>query len=258
MVVGFMSKQNVRTRLNSWNIGPAQTLSSLTSGKPLGREHRLRMSLATKTRVPPSLRARPAPARKDYWAPEGGAGRKATRHSKRYGSKSPMLTRFWLASMAGGISLVLSFVVTMQITKPSRPLSPGLTALMGSVVSDSRTLMAAVKAAGLKGSSKVKGSIDEVKRLDGDRVLVKGWAAEIGNSGTPLSVIFFADGKSQLTVETEGQHPDVAQALGLSDAPAAMNVSFQGRLACSRGQKLMVVAVTSSDSYGQFGSRACP
>jgi hypothetical protein len=169
-----------------------------------------------------------------------------------------MLTRFWLTSMAGGISLVLSFVVTMQMTKPRRPLSPGLTALMGSVVSDSRTLMAAVKAAGLKGSSKVKGSIDEVKRLDGDRVLVKGWAAEIGNSGTPLSVIFFADGKSQLTVETEGQHPDVAQALGLSDAPAAMNVSFQGRLACSRGQKLMVVAATSNDSYGQFGSRACP
>jgi hypothetical protein len=167
-------------------------------------------------------------------------------------------SRPWLTWIGGSAILVLSFFVTMRLTKPAKPVSPSVAILAASVVSDTRTLMAAIKAAGLKGAANVKGSIDEIKRLDDDRVTVKGWAADIANVGVPLTVMVFADGRHTLTVETRGAHAGVVQALGLPDAASATNVSFEGRLTCSRGQKLIVVALTASDLYGHFGSRFCP
>ena len=125
-------------------------------------------------------------------------------------------------------------------------------------VSDWRTLIAAIKAAGLKGSPNVKGAIDEVARLDDSRVSIAGWAGEVGNGGAPLDVLVFVDGENRLTMRTEGRHVDVTGALGLSDAATAHNVSFHGAVACGRGQKLIVVAIADSGSYGYFSPRLCP
>lgn len=129
--------------------------------------------------------------------------------------------------------------------------------LAGATITDLGRLMAAVKAAGLKGTPDVKGGIDEITRLDDDHVTLKGWAAEISGSGSPLAVMVFVDGRNTLTMETDGRRPDIAETLGLSDAASA-NMAFQGKLTCSRGHKLIVVAVARSDLYGHFGTRTCP
>lgn len=117
--------------------------------------------------------------------------------------------------------------------------------------------MAAVKAAGLKGTPDVKGAIDKITRVDGDQIMLKGWAAEIGGSNGPLTVLAFVDGHNSLMVETRGGRQDIANALGLSETASA-DISFEGRLKCSKGQKLIVVAIARNDVYGQFGSRTCP
>ncbi len=152
---------------------------------------------------------------------------------------------------------MLSFGITLQLTKP-RPPSAAATALAHALVSDSRTLIAAIKAAGLKGSQNVKGAIDKIAALGDDRVSVTGWVGEVGNGGAPLDVLVFVDGENRLTMQTEGRHADVTSALGLSDAATARNVSFQGSLACAHGRKLIVVAVAENGDYGYFRPRVCP
>ena len=166
--------------------------------------------------------------------------------------------RSWPIWIAGGLCLVGSFVVTLQLSKPSRPPSPAAKALANSRVSDGRSLIAAIKAAGLRSSPNVKGAIDTIERRGSDRIVVKGWAAEVGNGGTPLDVLVFVDGANSLTTQTEGERADIVHAVGLLDAASATNVAFAGSLACSRGQKLMVVAVTQGGDYGYFRPHVCP
>jgi hypothetical protein len=167
-------------------------------------------------------------------------------------------SRSWPIWFAGALSLGLSFFVTLQLTGPARPPSPAVTAMTRSVVSDKRTLIAAIRAAGLAGSPNVKGAIDEIARLDDKRVSIAGWAGEVGNGGAPLDVLVFVDGENRLAMQTEGRQVDVTGALGLSDAATARNVSFRGAVACGRGQKLIVVAIAHSGSYGYFSPRPCP
>jgi hypothetical protein len=170
---------------------------------------------------------------------------------------SPLRRRSGLFYVAGGLSLMLSFLITLQLTKPGKLPGSSIAALAGSVVRDGRSLMAAVKAAGLRGSPKVRGDIDEIIRLDVDRVSLKGWVADIGHSDAPLSVIAFTEGRGTIPIETEGTHANLAPKLGRSDA-VANNASFHGILTCRRGEKLLVLAVTQDNSYGYFGSRLCP
>ncbi len=173
-------------------------------------------------------------------------------------SSSPRRTRSWPTWIAGALALTLSFLITLWLTKPAKPPSPAITAMTQSIVSDRRTLIEAIKAAGLTGSPSVKGAIDEIARLDNNRVSITGWAGEVGNGGAPLDILVYVDGESGLTMPTEGKHADVTGALGLSDAATAQNVSFHGAVACRRGQKLMVVAIADSGNYGYFSPRACP
>ena len=163
----------------------------------------------------------------------------------------------WVTWAAGGVVFALSFVIVMRLTKPGRPPTPAMTMLARSTISDLGRLMAAVKAAGLKGTPDVKGGIDEITRLDNDRVTLKGWAIDTSNVTSALAVLVFVDGRNKLTMETSGGRPEVTAALGLSDAASA-NVSFADNLTCSRGQKLIVVAVAQSGVYGHFGTRVCP
>jgi hypothetical protein len=157
----------------------------------------------------------------------------------------------------GGAVVALSFFATMRLTRPVKPANPGIAVLASSVISDAKSLMSAVKAAGFKGATSVRGSIDEIRRLDNDRVSVKGWAVETSNANVPLTVMMFVDGRHKLTTETSGPHAGAIQAVGLPDAASAINVSFEGTLACGRRQKLIVVALADDNAYGYFGSRFC-
>jgi hypothetical protein len=167
------------------------------------------------------------------------------------------LARPRLIVAAGGLIFVVSFVVAMLLIKPARPPTAAMMTLSGSTISDLKTLMGAVKVAGLKGSPDVKGAIDEVTRIDNDRIALRGWAADIGNSQDTLTVMAFVDGHNSLMMEANGRRAAAVTVAGLA-ASDATNVAFAGRLKCGKGQKLIVVAVTQNDAYGHFGSRSCP
>ncbi len=159
--------------------------------------------------------------------------------------------------MAGALAFGISFVAALLATKPTSPPTPAMSMLAAATISDLGRLMAAVKAAGLKGTPDVKGGIDEIKRLDNDRVALQGWAADVSDAQSALAVMVFVDGRHQLTMAPSGRRPEVAAALGLSDEAFA-NVAFESTPACGRGQKLIVVAVARRGVYGHFGTRRCP
>jgi hypothetical protein len=124
-------------------------------------------------------------------------------------------------------------------------------------VSDAVSLMTAVQVAGLGGTPDVKGAIEEIRRLDDERVTIRGWSIDGAAGGSRLTVLAFADGRHVLTALTKGPRKDVAQSFGLSDAAAA-NASFLGTLRCEKGQKLIVIAVTASRMYSHFRTVTCP
>ena len=184
------------------------------------------------------------------------ADSKKRQRSRRGGRKMP--GRLWLLLLACSLSLAISFFTTLYLIEPHLPRTAAVVALMQAQITDTHSLLTAIKAAGLRGSPNVKGTIDGVKRLNDSQVAIAGWAAEIGNSSTPLTVLAFVDGKVALAMRTSGRHPDVVSVLGASDAPNAANVSFQGTARCAHGQMLIVIAVTDANSYGHFGARNCP
>jgi hypothetical protein len=155
-----------------------------------------------------------------------------------------------------GVLGVLGFFAVKWLAAPAAP-SRAVAVLASSTVSDATTLMTAVQTAALQGTSDVKGAIDEVRRTDDGRVTLKGWVVDAASRGQPVTIMVFADGRNALTIATSGARQDVASALGLSGQTAA-NLSFQGSLSCSGGEKLMVIAVTAQNTYGYFGALACP
>ena len=168
-----------------------------------------------------------------------------------------MLAAPWFIPSLGVFIAALGFVVVLWLTEPATPPAPGVTILANAAISDATSLMAAVQTAGLRGSPDVKGAIEEIKRLDGERVMIKGWAVDAAANDSSLTVMAFAGGRHVLTTVSSGARKDVAQMFGLSDAGAA-NASFLGTFKCGQGQNLVVVAVTPSRTYGHFRSVACP
>jgi hypothetical protein len=256
--------------------GPAYDLDAIDS---LGREFRpSKLAWDLDDRAPPRRYLRPVngpvdlhnpPSHDDLppLTPGAGANRAEPQHPARrqrpdkshppQSNRSNSNLRRWLTCAAGGLAFAVSFVIAMRLTQPVRPPTSAMMVLAGSTISDLGSLIAAVKLAGLRGTPDVKGSIDELTRHDNDHVTLTGWAAEIADSDSPLAVMVFVDGRNKLTMQTSGRRPDVTAALGLSDAASA-NVAFQGSLTCSRGQRLIVVAVAENDVYGHFGTRLCP
>jgi hypothetical protein len=117
--------------------------------------------------------------------------------------------------------------------------------------------MAAVQTAGLRGTPDIRGAIEALKRIDNERVTLKGWAVDKTASNSLLTIMGFAGGPHVLTTATSGPRKDVAQTFGLSDA-TARNVSFEATFTCGPGQNLVVVAVTTDGTYSQFRSLVCP
>ena len=71
--------------------------------------------------------------------------------------------------------------------------------------------------------------IDGISRIDDGRAKIHGWAAEIGGTGAPLTILVFIDGSTVLATKTAGERPEVARELKLSPQ-AARNVAFEGTL----------------------------
>jgi hypothetical protein len=115
-------------------------------------------------------------------------------------------------------------------------------------VSDELTLSAAATASHLRPSANLKGLIDALARLNKGQVKIGGWAVDLGEPGTPVTVIVFVNGKSVFETQTIGARPDLATTLKISDI-AASNAAFEGVLSCTPNQQLFVVAVTKKDFY---------
>jgi hypothetical protein len=171
-------------------------------------------------------------------------------------SGSHVLTRPWFRWMSGAFAAILSFTVVLWLTSPVTA-PPGVAILENANVSDATSLMAAVQTAGLRGTPDVKGEIEAIRRIDSERVTIKGWAIDKTESSSLLTIITFAGGPRVSTTMTNGARNDVAQMFGLSGA-AARNVSFETTFRCAPGEKIVVVAVTSGHAYSQFRSLACP
>jgi hypothetical protein len=129
--------------------------------------------------------------------------------------------------------------------------------LTNATVSNGASLMAAVQNAGLRGTLDVKGEIEEIRRLDSDRVTIKGWATDKTASGAALTIVAFAGGRHVLTTATKGTRAGLAKMLGLAEA-SQTEMSFQGEFACRAGEKVIVIAVTAGAGYSQFRSLDCP
>ena len=170
--------------------------------------------------------------------------------------KPHFLTRPWFTWMSGALAAALGFAIVLWLTSPVTA-PPAVAILASATISDATALMTAVQTAGLRGASEVKGAIEGLKRIDKERVAIKGWAVDRTASSAQLTIIAFAGGPHVLTTVTKGSRKEVAQMFGLSDA-AARNVSFEATFTCSPGQNLVVVAVTAENTYSQFRSLACP
>jgi hypothetical protein len=159
--------------------------------------------------------------------------------------------------MAGGLVGVMGFFAVLWLTEPTQKLPPGVAILSNLMVSDAATLTTAIQMAELRGSADIRGAIDKIKRQDDGRVLIKGWVVDVAAKGTPLTVMAFAGGRNVLTMTTGGARHDLGHALGLAEA-AATNPLFQSVVSCDHGRRLIVIAVTPSNTYGQLGSLVCP
>jgi hypothetical protein len=175
---------------------------------------------------------------------------------KRSAPKPHLLIRPWFTWISGACAAALAFAVVLWLTGPVAP-PPGVAVLAGATVSDATSLMAAVQTAGLRGTPDVKGEIDWIRRIDNERVAIKGWAVDKTGSSSQLTIIAFAGGTHVLTTATDGPRNDIAQMFALSGA-GARNVSFEASFACSPGQTLFIVAVSYDHTYSQFRSLACP
>ena len=167
-----------------------------------------------------------------------------------------ILIRPWFTWISGACVAALAFAVVLWLTSPVTT-PPSVAILASATVSDATSLMAAVQTAGLRGTPDVKGAIKWIRRSDNERVTIKGWAMDKTGSSPQLTIVAFAGGTHVSTTVTDGPRKEIAQMFALSDA-GSRNVSFETSFACSPGQNLVVVAVSSDRTYSQFRSLSCP
>lgn len=171
-------------------------------------------------------------------------------------SRTRILSRLRLTWISGALAAPLAFTVVLWLTRPDAT-PPGVAALATATVSDATSLMAAVQTAGLRGALDLRGAVESLKRIDNERVTIKGWAVDRNASSSSLTIVAYAGGPHVLTTATNEPRKEVAEMFGLSDA-AARNVSFEATFTCGSGQNLVVLAVTADRTYSQFRSLVCP
>jgi hypothetical protein len=163
--------------------------------------------------------------------------------------------------IVGALVLILSFTITLWLTKPEAPPEDMIKLLAGAAVTDEASLNAAARTAGLQYSTYVTGNVDALSRVEANQVSIAGWAVEtlaaITARGAPINVMAFSGGRRIFGVQTKGERPDVTSALNLSEE-AAKNVAFEGRLECSPGEKLLIVGATLSGTYALLATKSCP
>jgi protein-S-isoprenylcysteine O-methyltransferase Ste14 len=171
------------------------------------------------------------------------------------------LVKDWLAWMVAATVYIVAAYSALWLTdvviEAMQEPGSGTAAFARASVSRRASVPAAAKKAGLRESSSIRGFVEEIRRRDDGRVNFRGWAAEIGGDGSPLTILAFIDGAKVFEAKTKGELPNVTQVLNLS-AAAARNVTFEDTLACRRGKRLIIVATTVGNGYALFDRLLCP
>jgi hypothetical protein len=167
-------------------------------------------------------------------------------------------SRDWLAWTMAAAGLVVAAYIIPWLTDLEAVEEPGVrtAALARASVNGHASLLAAAREAGLRRSPDIK-MISMVHRSDDGRVRVDGWAAEIGGSGAPLTILVFTEGSLALETKTRGGHTDITPDLNVS-AEAASSIAFEGMLTCRPRQRLVVVAATVGNKYALLPTLLCP
>ena len=100
-------------------------------------------------------------------------------------------------------------------------------------------------------------NIDGMSRINDREVAAHGWLADPGGDATPLKLLVFVAGKLAVATETQGERPDVARELALTQG-AEKNVSFQANFGCAPGQQPVIIGLGLGKSYVSLKSPPCP
>ena len=170
----------------------------------------------------------------------------------------PAMRRIILMSATAAV-LIGTFALTLWLTGSQPPSSlagrPPIEALATYKISNRTELIDAAVALGLHASTRLKGSIDAVKRINDREVTIAGWMADPQGGDAPLDVLVFVDGAM---VGAAHERPDVTTALGLAFG-AEKNVTFQVTVACRSGGEPIVVGVGVDEDYFLLTSPSrCP
>ena len=107
------------------------------------------------------------------------------------------------------------------------------------------------------GAGGMKGVVDEITRINGSEVAMRGWLADPTGESDKLDVLVFVAGKKTATTQTKGERPDVTKSLKLTGG-AERNVAFQLTFNCHAGDDVVTVGLGSDRQYFWLSSRQCP
>jgi hypothetical protein len=177
--------------------------------------------------------------------------------------------RYRLLAFVGlcAVALLGSFFLTLWLTEPQQPISdkiggnryvqPTTTVpypdstrrlyvekLADQEVSSYADLPRAAQALGFDSSSRMKGIVDGIKRINDREVTAIGWLLDAEGDGTPLDMIVFVKGGGSAITRTGDSRPDVATALGLS-SKVGKNGGYHVTFNCQSGEQAVVVGVNA-------------
>ncbi len=157
-----------------------------------------------------------------------------------------------------------SFFLTLWLTEPDDVTSndrldsrTGAELLARQTVKSYDDVLRAARAAGLRLSRRMRGSIDGVTRSGPQEVTVAGWLADPEGDASALALVAFVGGANVAIGQTSGERPDVTKAIGLG-LGAEKNVAFQIKLKCQPGQQAVLVGVGASRQYLPLQLSPCP
>jgi hypothetical protein len=122
---------------------------------------------------------------------------------------------------------------------------------------DRSDLIDAAVGVGLHLSARMKGTVDEIKRINANEVMIRGWVADPGSVGDALTVVVFVAGQRKAMVETKGERPDVTAALRLRFG-AEKNVVFEATAACPTDAPIVIVGLGQEKQYLHLTFAKCP
>ena len=162
-----------------------------------------------------------------------------------------------LATLVGSFFIALTSLGSRALPNKAENDQSGAGRLASSNILDRADLIEAAVAVGLHVSLRMRGKVDEIKRVNANEIAIRGWLADPGSEGDALKVILFVAGQNKATVETKGERPDVTQGLNLRFG-AEKNVSFEATAACPKDARIVVVGLGQDKQYLYVSSARCP